>query len=156
MDWKIFPKVDFSEGGLELANVTPTPSEGTFELADVTPPPPPPTGLKKSSKNECSFLDYIQLLMISQAIQAMTVAQNVKKMAAKSSKNEMLIFGLHLTSNNQLSILSDESRPKCKKKMAVKSSNNEMLIFGLHSTSDDRLSDPSNKSHPKCWKMATK
>ena len=113
MDWKIFPKVDFSEGGLELANVPPPPSEGTFELADVTPPP---TGLKKSSKNECSFLDYIQLLMISQAIQAMTVAQNVKKMAAKSSKNEMLIFGLHLTSNDQLSILSDESRPKCKKK----------------------------------------
>ena len=36
-------------------------------------------------------------------------------MATKSSKNEMLIFGLHSTSDDQLSDPSDESHPKCKK-----------------------------------------
>ena len=39
---------------------------------------------------KCSFLDYVQLLMIGQAIQVMKVTQNAKKMATKSSKNEML------------------------------------------------------------------
>ena len=57
----------------------------------------------------------------------------------------MLIFGLHSTSDDQLSDLSNESRPKCKES-PHKSSKNEMLIFGLHSTSDDQLSDPSNES----------
>ena len=38
-------------------------------------------------------LDYVQLLMIGQAIRVMKVTQNVKKMATKLSKNEMLIFG---------------------------------------------------------------
>ena len=42
-----------------------------------------------------SFLDYVQLLMIGQAIQVMKVDQNVTKGPPKSSKNEMLIFGLH-------------------------------------------------------------
>ena len=79
---------------------------------------------------KCSFLDYIQLLMIGQAIQAMKVDQNVKKMAGKSSKNEMLVFGLLSTSDDQPSYLSDESQPKCKK-LATKLSKNEMLIFGL-------------------------
>ena len=36
-------------------------------------------------------------------------------MAAKSSKNEMLIFRLHLTSDDQLRSLSDESHPKYKR-----------------------------------------
>ena len=36
-------------------------------------------------------------------------------MATKSSKNEMLIFGLHSTSDDQPSDPSDESQPKCKK-----------------------------------------
>ena len=72
-------------------------------------------------KMKCPFLDYVQLLMISQAIQAMKVDQNVKKMAAKSSKNEMLIFGLRSTSDDRPSDSSDESQLKCKeKKMAIK------------------------------------
>ena len=45
----------------------------------------------------------------------MKATQNAK-MAAKSSKNEMLIFELHSTSDDQPSHLSDESCPKCKKK----------------------------------------
>ena len=63
----------------------------------------------------------------------------------------MLIFGLHSTSDDQPSDLSDESQPKCKK-MAAKSLKYEMLIFGLRSTSDDQPSYPSNESQPKCEK----
>ena len=57
----------------------------------------------------------------------------------------MLIFGLHSTSDDWLSNLSDESQLKCEKG-PPKSSESEMLIFGLHSTSDDWLSDLSNES----------
>ena len=60
-------------------------------------------------KMKSSFLDYVQLLMIGQAIQVMKVDQNVKKGPPKSSKNEMLIFGLCSTSDDQPSDLSNES-----------------------------------------------
>ena len=63
----------------------------------------------------------------------------------------MLIFGLHSTSDDQLSNLRDESYPKCKN-MATKLSTNEMLVFGLHSTSDDQLSNQRDESQPKCKK----
>ena len=62
-------------------------------------------------KIKCSFLDYVQLLMISQAIQAKNVDQNTKKKQKrppKSSKNKMFIFGLHSTSDDWPSYLSDE------------------------------------------------
>ena len=75
----------------------------------------------------------------------------MQRKAPKSSKNEMLIFGLCSTSDDWLSDLSNESWPKCKKR-PPKSSKNQMLIFGLCSTSDDLLSDLSNKSQPKCKK----
>ena len=71
-----------------------------------------------------------------------------KKRPPKSSKNEMLIFGLHSTSDDYLSDLSDKSQPKCEKR-SPKSLKNEMLIFGLCSTSDDQLSDASEESRPK-------
>ena len=61
--------------------------------------------------------------MIGQAIQVMKVTQNVEKMAAKSPKNEIFIFGLRSTSDDQLSDLSDEICPKCEN-MAAKSSKN--------------------------------
>ena len=48
-----------------------------------------------------------------------------EKMAAKSSKNEMLIFGLRSTSDDWPSNPSNESCLKCKE-MATKSKN-EML-----------------------------
>ena len=76
-------------------------------------------------------------------------------MAAKSSENEMLIFGLCSTSDDQPSYPSDESQPKCAKKMATKSLENEMFIFGLCSTSNDWLSNLSNESQPKCKKTLT-
>ena len=56
---------------------------------------------------KCSFLDYVQFLMIGQVIQAMNIDQNVKK-APKSLKNEMFIFGLCSISDDQPSDLSDE------------------------------------------------
>ena len=59
-------------------------------------------------KIKCMFLDYIQLLMIGQAIQAKNVDQNAKKQKRppKSSKNKMFVVGLCLTSDDQPSNLS--------------------------------------------------
>ena len=47
-------------------------------------------------KIKCSFLDYVQLLMIAQAIRAKNVDQNAKKQKRppKSSKNKMFVFQL--------------------------------------------------------------
>ena len=73
----------------------------------------------------------------------------MQKMATKSSKNEMLIFGLCSTSDDQLSNLSNESCLKCEK-MATKLSKNEMLISALCLTSDDQLSNLSDESCLKC------
>ena len=66
----------------------------------------------------------------------MKVNQNAKIGPLSHHKNEMLIFGLHSTSDDRPSHPSDESQPKCKKR-PPKSSKNEMLIFGLCSTYDD-------------------
>ena len=59
-------------------------------------------------KIKCLFLDYIQLLMIGQAIQAKNVDQNAKKQKRppKSSKNKMFVFGLHSTSDDRPSNLN--------------------------------------------------
>ena len=73
------------------------------------------------------------------------MSTEMQKKPPKSSKNEMLIFGLHSTSDDRPSDLSDESQPKCKKRHP-KSLKKEMLIFLVHSTSDDQPSDPSDKS----------
>ena len=47
--------------------------------------------------------------MIGLVIQATKVDGNAKKRPPKSSKTEMLIFGLHSTSDDQTSDPSDES-----------------------------------------------
>ena len=59
-------------------------------------------------KIKCSFLDYVQLLMIGQAIRAKNINQNTKKQKRppKSSKNKMFIFGLHSTSDDRPSDLN--------------------------------------------------
>ena len=103
---------------------------------------------------KCSFSDYIQLLMISQAIRGTKVIRNAK-MAAKSSKNEMLVFGLLSTSDDQLSNCCNKSCHKCKKN-GCQIIQNEMFVFGLHSTFDDWLSNPSDKSCAKCKKKMVK
>ena len=86
-------------------------------------------------KIKCSFLDYVQLLMIDRAIWVTNVDWNTKK---------------------------NETRPLChqkikwngkKGKRLYMSLKNKMFIFGLCSTSDDQPSDLSNKHRPKCKKM---
>ena len=66
---------------------------------------------------KCSFLDYIQLLMISWVIQAKNVDRNAKKgkRPPKSLKNQMFIFGLCSTCDDRPSDLSKKHWPKCKK-----------------------------------------
>ena len=49
-------------------------------------------------------------------------------MATESSENEIPIFGLRSTSDDQPSDLSNESHPNCEK-MAAKSSKNEMQFI---------------------------
>ena len=68
-----------------------------------------------SSKNENSFLYYIQLLMIGQVIQA-TKSTEMQKRPPKSSKNEMLGLGLCSTSDDQPSDLSNKIQLKCEKR----------------------------------------
>ena len=86
------------------------------------------------------------------------------KRPPKSSKNEMLISGLHSTSDDWLSNPSKEIRPKHKKgprSQAMKINQNAKKIaqshqkkwnalFGLCSTSNDQPSDLSNESWQKC------
>ena len=74
-----------------------------------------------------SFSDCVQPPMIGQVIQVTKVDQNVKR-PPKSSKNEMLIFGLHSTSDDQPSDPSNKSQPKCKER-PPKSPKNEVLIL---------------------------
>ena len=125
--------------------------------------------LSPAKKMKCSFLDYIQLLMISRAGRwtwtPSTTSLQPKKWNAHfwitfnfwwsaglephlpplsrtrmpsttplQPKNEMLIFGLRSTSDDQPG-WSMDSNPICNPSPAKK---NEMLIFGLRSTSDDQ------------------
>ena len=90
---------------------------------------------------KCLFLNYVQFLMISRA---MNVDQNAKKGFLSPQKNEMFIFGLCTISDDRLSDPSNKCRLKCEKR-ASKSSKNKMLICGLLSISDDQPSDPSYK-----------
>ena len=125
-------------------------------------------------KIKCSFLDYVQLLMIGQAIQAKNVDQTIKKWKRppKSSKNQMFIFGLHSTSDdwpsnprvkkkNKKGPLSQpktsDDWPSNKKtsKRPPKSSKNQMFIFGLHGLSNlfnFWWSAKKKKCQPKCKK----
>ena len=70
-----------------------------------------------AKKMKCSFLDYIQLLMINQGIQAKNFNRNVKKRKRppKSLKNKMFIFGLCSTSDVWASDMRKNYQPKCKK-----------------------------------------
>ena len=100
---------------------------GLHSTSDDWPSNPSKKGQLKCRKNKkgplshwkikCLFLDYIQLLMISRAIQIKNVNRNYKKprMPSKSLKNQMFIFGLHSTSDEQLSDLSEKHWLKCKK-----------------------------------------
>ena len=67
----------------------------------------------------------------------------------------MLSFGLHSTSDDWLSDLSNESQMNCDKR-PPKSSKNKILIFVLCSTSDDWSSNLSNESQLNCDKRPPK
>ena len=94
-------------------------------------------------KIKCSFLDYVQLLMISQAVQwtwnlSATPLQPQKWNAGFSLRfNFWRLAGLVDGLETRLPPLSSQK--------------NKMLIFGLHSTSDDRLGwsmDSIHVHHP--------
>ena len=74
-------------------------------------------GSQSHQKIKCSFLDYIQLLMIGWAIWAKNIDRNAKKQKRppKSSKNKMFIFWLCSTSDDQPINPSKKCWPKCKK-----------------------------------------
>ena len=130
---------------------------------------------------KCSCLDYVQLLMISQAgwwtqTPSATPLQPKKWNAhfwitfkfwwsaglvnglkphpppLSSQKYEMLIFGLCSTSGDQLCNPSNKSRLKCGKKGPLSHQKMNYSFFILRSTSDDQPSDLSDKSWSKCIK----
>ena len=85
-------------------------------------------------KIKCSFLDYIQLLMIGWAIRAKNVDRNTKtwKRPPKSLKNQMFIFGLHSTSDDRPSDLNKNVDQNTKKwKRPPKSSKNFWIMFNF-------------------------
>ena len=122
---------------------------------------------------KCSFLDYIQLLMIDRAGQW----TQIPSVTSPQPKNEMLVFGLCSTSDDQTGWSMDSNsihHPSPAKKMKCSfldyiqllmigqagqwtqipsvtspQPKNEMLVFGLCSTSDDQpgWSMDSNSIH---------
>ena len=84
-----------------------------------------------AKKIKCSYLDYIQLLVIGWAGRWTQTPSTTPL----SQKNEILVFGLHSTSDDRPDWLMD-SNPICHPSPAKKI---KMLIFGLRSTSDDQL-----------------
>ena len=127
-----------------------------------------------AKKMKCLFLDYVQLLMISRA----GWWTRIPSATCLQPKNEMVIFGLHSTCDDQpgwLMNLNPICHPSPAKKMKCLfldyfqflviiqagwwtrmpsttplQPKNEMLIFGLHSTSDDQLGW-SMDSNPICY-----
>ena len=97
--------------------------------------------LQPKKKMKCLVLDYVQLLMIGQADQ-WTWTPSATPL---QPKNEVLVFWLHSTSDDQLG-WSMDLNPICHPSPAKK---NEMLGFGLRSTSDD-WPDWSMDSNPIC------
>ena len=107
------------------------------------------------------FLDYVQLLMISQVIWVTNVDQNAKKMKKDPLCHwkircslldyvQLLMIGRVIwASNIDWKAKKNERRPPISLK-------NKMLSFGLHSTSDDQPCNPSNKSRLKYGKRPPK
>ena len=94
-----------------------------------------------AKKLKCSFLYYVQLLMIGQAGQWTRTPSTTPL----QPKNEILIFGLRSTSDDQPR-WSMDSNPILH---LLSSQRNEMLIFVLCSTSNDQLGWSMN-SNPIC------
>ena len=84
-----------------------------------------------ANKMKCSFLDCVHFGWLARLVNGL----KPHPPPLSSQKNEMLIFGLCWTSDDQPG-WSMESNPICQLSSAKK---NEMLLFGLCSTSDDQL-----------------
>ena len=117
-------------------------------------------GLLSHWKIKCSFLDYVQLLMISRAIRAKNINQKTKK-PQKCPLSHRKIKCLFLDYIQLLMIgrtiqAKNVNRNVKKWKRPPKSSKNKMFVFVLRSTSDDWMSDPSKKCWPKCKKNPKK
>ena len=107
-------------------------------------------------KIKCSFLDYFQLLMISQAIGAKNVDRNAKNEKGPLSHwkikcsfldyVQLLMIGQVIRAKNVDRNAKKQTRPP-------KSLKNQMFIFVLCSTSDDQPSDSSKKFWPNHKKM---
>ena len=99
-------------------------------------------------KIKCSFLDYVQLLMICRVIWVTKVNCNANKGPLSHQKINSHFW---ITFNFWWSAEQSEwQKSTTMQKRPSKSSKNEMLIFGLCSTSDDWPSDLSDESQPKC------
>ena len=108
----------------------PTPDDWPGWLMDSNPICHP----SPAKKMKCSFLDYIQLLMIGHPSPAKKMKSSIGRVIQAKNVN----------------------RNVKKWKRPPKSSKNKMFIFGLRSTSDDWMSDPSKKCWPKCKKKPKK
>ena len=101
-------------------------------------------------KIKCSFLDYVQLLMISQAIPAKNIDWNAKKGPLSHQKIKCLFLDyVQLLMISRVIWAKNIDRNAKKWKMPPKSSKNKMFIFGLCSTSDDWPSNPKKKTLTK-------
>ena len=116
-------------------------------------------GPRSHQKIKCLFLDYVQLLMIGQAIWAKNVDQNTKKQ--KNEKGPLRHHKIKCSFLDYVQLLminwaiwaKNVDQNMKKRKRPPKTSKNKMFIFGLHSTSDDRPSNLSIKCWPKCKKI---
>ena len=108
-------------------------------------------------KMKCSFLDYIQLLMIGQAEQsdATKVEPKCKKRPFSSqSKNKILVFGLHATSDDWLRLIQSTKVNQNVKKRPL-SSHQKMKCLFLDYVQLLMISQANlmqQKLNPKCKK----
>ena len=106
-------------------------------------------------KIKCSFLDYVQLLIIGQAIWAKNVdrkAKNEKGPLGHWKIKCSFLDYVQLLMIGQAIRAKNVDRKAKKLKRPPRSSKNIMLVFGLCSTSDDQLSNPGKKCWLKCKK----
>ena len=108
-------------------------------------------------KMKCSFLDYVQLLMIGWAIWAKNVDRNTKKskkcpLRYQKIKCSFLDY-IQLLMIGQAIWAKNIDQNTTNKKGPLRHQKIKCSFFLLHSTSDDRPSDLSKKHWPKCKKL---
>ena len=114
------------------------------KLVDALKPHPPPLS---SQKMQCSFLDYVQLLMIDQAGQWTRTPSATPLQPKKWYAHFWITFNF-LWLARLVNGLEPHLPP-------LSSQKNEMIIFGLRSISDDRPGWPKD-SNPICNLFPTK